>query len=151
MKRTHRIGITAVTAITFLGTMMLAVDLDATAQGRPDRHVPTTLIERPGCDAPPSMDSVEPASHHQTARGVQQEISVVVPETAVIRVNGRGKVLSAMTNTGCRPRRGDDVYIARPGGTLTRSFDTEIVDRRWTGDFTRSGVQVSQRGPDSTD
>lgn len=151
MKRTHRIGITVVTAITFLGTMMVAVDLDATATGWPDRHVPTTLIERPGCDAPPSTDSLEPAGPHQTARGAPQEISVVVPETAVIRVNGRGKVLSAMTNTGCRPRRGDDVYIARPGGTLTRSFGTEIVDRLWTGDFTRRGVQVSQRDRDSTD
>jgi hypothetical protein len=147
MERTHGIGIGLVTAITLLGTMMVVVDLDATAKGSPDRHVPPTLIERPGCDAPPTVNSFEPAGPHGTARGASQVISVVVPETAIIRVNGRGKVLSAMTNTGCRPRRGDDIYIARPGGKLTQAVGTEIVERRWTGDFTRPGVQVSQRGP----
>ena len=76
---------------------------------------------------------------------MQQEVKVVVPATALIRVDAAGRVTAALTNTGCAPRPGDDIYVVHAGGSIDPTPTGELPTQRWVGDFTVPGVYVVQR------
>lgn len=84
------------------------------------------------------------SSAGSSAGVVTQSIAVVVPPTAIVRLDDRGRVVAAMTNTGCPPAASDEVWHQRPDGTLERAPDG-AADHPWTGDFTERGVFVAQR------
>lgn len=75
-----------------------------------------------------------------------QAISVSVPRTAIVDVDHRGRVVAAATNTGCRPRAGDDVYVRRPDSTITPAPPGAFAGVAWRGDFTQ-GLGGSARPP----
>lgn len=96
---------------------------------------PAPLIERAACATPAGDPPPDP--------GVAQQVSVAVRGTALLQLDGRGRVVAAWTNTGCAPRRSDDVYLQRPDGSI-RSGGRDLTARRWTGDFREAGVLVPQ-------
>lgn len=128
-------------AATALG-VGLAVAMEpppnAAARQRPD--VPAVIEAAhcrgqrigPGGDAP--------------AGGLEQRVTVSVPRTAIVVVDHRGRVVEAATNTGCRPRAGDDVYVQRPDGTMVPAVPGAFAGVAWTGDFTRGLGHVVGRG-----
>ncbi|MEI8083156.1 MAG: hypothetical protein WCI74_15065 [Actinomycetes bacterium] len=79
-----------------------------------------------------------------------QSIRVQVPDVAMLKVDAKGKVLAAATNTGCTPRNGDLVYLYAANGTVTQSTTFHLGDRRWTGDFRTPGVFQAQATRGST-
>ena len=93
-------------------------------------------------DAARSDSVAMPAGGSSSSR--TQTVVVRTPATAMIRVDARGGVLAAWTNTGCAPRVGDDLWVLRPDGTITVA-PPSIVDRPWRGDFSHAGVFVDQR------
>lgn len=75
-----------------------------------------------------------------------ETITLTIEPTSLVKVDERGRVLAAETNTGCAPRRGDHVYVVHQDGTLedAPTFDVALV--RWTGDFTQFGYQLQTGG-----
>ena len=75
---------------------------------------------------------------------LQQILTVGVHPTDLLKVDRRGRVIAAATNTGCVPRQGDDVFLFRPDGSgvLTTSFD--FVSCRWMGNFSIRGLYQPQ-------
>gem|GEM_PF-5182310 len=69
-----------------------------------------------------------------------QSISARVPATTFLRVDVSGRVISAATNTGCRPSKHDDVFLLRPGGTIEQGTALFLDHCNWTGNFTQPGV-----------
>jgi hypothetical protein len=96
------------------------------------------LVERAACAEakPPSTVS-------------QQNITVVVPPIALLRVDNNGRVLAVATNTGCAPRIGDQYFAVRADGSISVTQLSKVTQRRWVGDFTTPGVYVSQRGAEA--
>lgn len=99
--------------------------------------------------ARPAMISAQ-CAHAVDAAALPAEtgvtITVAVPPTAVLRVDATGRVLAAMTNTGCVPGVGDDVYLRWPDDTVTVCTTLDVSSARWVGDFTQPGEFVPQNG-----
>ncbi len=128
-------------AVSLMALVIGANGSDASrgAGGRP----PAQLIERAGCDrAVRESGSAKPTDVRGDSRPV---VSIIVPATALIRLDHAGHVLAVATNTGCAPRPGDDHFYLRFDGTVEQTSITRLAHRRWIGDFTTSGVFVSQR------
>jgi hypothetical protein len=70
--------------------------------------------------------------------GLQQVIKVRVLATTFLRVDKKGRVTAAATNTGCAPSENDEVFLFQPNGTIEASFG-KIPDCDWSGDFTVAG------------
>jgi hypothetical protein len=70
---------------------------------------------------------------------LQQEITVRVPSTAFLRVDKKGHVTAAATNTGCQPSKEDDVFLLRPNGAIERTTAIHADDCYWRGDFSIAG------------
>ncbi len=62
----------------------------------------------------------------------------------MIRVDGKGRILAAWTNTGCAPRPTDEIYLTHPDGSISAATTAVLAHRRWVGDFTTAGVYVLQ-------
>jgi hypothetical protein len=108
--------------------------LDQAVAHRETAHSPR-LVERAAC-AEAKPPSTVP----------QQNITVVVPPIALLRVDKNGRVLAVATNTGCAPRAGDQFFEVRPDGSISLTRPSKLTERRWVGDFTKAGVYVAQRG-----
>lgn len=103
--------------------------------------------ERPTSPSSDSGAHAAPAPRAATtaAAEVQQSVSVIVPPTAIVHLDGDGRVVAAMTNTGCAPAAGDDLYVSSPGRTdLERAAWETVADHDWLGDFSLPGVFVPQ-------
>ena len=91
---------------------------------------------------------LEAATCQRRTRGApvsgQLTIAVTVPAVALLRVDARGRIIAAATNTGCRPRQGDIAYVVQPDGSLVADHRVrpDIVD--WTGDFRVPGRMQPQ-------
>ncbi len=102
------------------------------------------MAEGHGCLDRGNVPAAPPQqSEGRSPGGVSQPISVTVPRTAIVRVDDRGQVLAAMTNTGCPPGASDDVWHQHPDGSLVRA-PAGAADRAWVGDFSERGVFVAQ-------
>jgi hypothetical protein len=101
---------------------------------------PAPLRESASCGHPLPADAGS-----GPVRGVAQQINVAVPATALIRIDHAGRIAAALTNTGCAPRTGDDIYIVRADGSVDPTPIHELPSPQWFGDFTVAGVYVSQR------
>lgn len=134
------IGVRAAGAAAIGGLLFVATVSHASPSGKADR--PLVLQERSDC----GVNGIDGAALDDRIRSayVEQSLVVQVPATALIKVESGDRVVAAMTNTGCAPRTGDDVYIVRPDGTIERAPTSQMADRRWLGDFTVPGVYVSQ-------
>lgn len=71
-------------------------------------------------------------------------VTVQIPPTALVRVDHRGDVIAAWTNTGCAPGPADDIWVEGPDGTIHRGDAAALALHPWIGDFTRPGVFASQ-------
>jgi hypothetical protein len=100
---------------------------------------PEALIERPACSAPPRT----PAPPSASGQDAGAAVGVTVRPTALVHVDARGRVTAAWTNTGCAPRRTDDLFVHRVDGSI-RPGDRDLAARRWIGDFRNPGVLVAQ-------
>jgi hypothetical protein len=99
----------------------------------------SVLVERPSCDGA-ERDAMPPGERLPGG----QEISVSVPATALLRLDGRGVVVAATTNTGCAPRPTDQVFGVRTDGTVDPLPPSTVTNVRWVGDFTEPGVLQAQ-------
>lgn len=78
---------------------------------------------------------------------VTQTITVTVPRTAIVSLDADGSVVAAMTNTGCPPSEGDEFWVRRAGAAeIEPASWVTFRTHRWQGDFSQSGVVVSQLG-----
>jgi hypothetical protein len=71
--------------------------------------------------------------------GATQTLTVMVPRTAFLRVDERGRITTATTNTGCSPRPGDHVYVIRADGSIASRTGINLAMFRWTVDGDRPG------------
>lgn len=102
-----------------------------------------------GCDlAAADTDRVMPAS---AVGGRRRGVTVAVPAIGVIRVDDRGRVLAAMTNTGCPPRPGEEMWLMYPDGSMQPAPAERFAGHRWIGDFSEQGEYVAQGRPSSSD
>ena len=146
MALSTRIGLAAAVVATsggllFFGTLDRASAHDGSRSLR--------LIEAADCAS--GTHTAQPTNANAGAAGgdaprMQQTIRVTVPATALLRIDRDGRVVAALTNTGCAPRHSDDIYVVRPDGTVALASSTQITARTWTGDFTSPGVYVDQAG-----
>lgn len=114
----------------------------ATAAAAPQGRLPDrTLAERIGCGSAGGAASPDGADR------TGDVISVRVDPTAVVEIDRFGTPIAAMTNTGCAPRPGDDLFIRNPDGTVEPVAAIDPPAHGWTGDFTRAGVYRLQHAP----
>lgn len=105
------------------------------------------LVESPGCDRRSAeRDGTGQGSPTRTVGGAtDQTITVTVPRTAIVRLGPSGRVIAALTNTGCAPRPLDEIYVSTADGNLTRSTSFDVGRIAWIGNFMSPGVYQSQR------
>ncbi|CAB4588813.1 unannotated protein [freshwater metagenome] len=86
-----------------------------------------------------------PQSEAPQSGAISQSVTVTVPRTAIVHLGADGRVVAVMTNTGCPPRPGDDIWVRRAGSnSLEPASWATFRSQRWTGDFSRPGVVVTQ-------
>ena len=85
-----------------------------------------------------------------TVAGARQGVTVSVPAIAVIRVDDLGRVVSAMTNTGCAPTRREELWLMASDGSMQAATAERFAGHRWTGDFSEAGKYVAQRDSDAS-
>ena len=124
-----RLGATFLLA--FASLVVLVVAFTAPASGAPaaSHSVGCALL----ADSPGPLPS-----EHQTV------IVVSVPATAILRVGWDGHMAAAMTNTGCPPRSGDDIFLMWPDRTITPCPALAADAVRWEGSFDQPGEYVPQ-------
>jgi hypothetical protein len=69
--------------------------------------------------------------------------------TTFVKVDRNGRIVSAATNTGCRPISGDTVYLFLPDGSITLAPYLDLDEIDWKGSFRSPGEfyrQTPQRG-----
>ena len=111
--------------------------------GRNDCATRSTLPDLPAQARSPKGDAA--AGGVTGTNAVQQSVVVVVPPTAIVHLDAGGRVVSAMTNTGCAPTARDDLYLRMPGSTdLERAMWDTVAQHTWQGDFSLPGVHVPQ-------
>jgi hypothetical protein len=133
MNVSRRFGVGVAVASLFAGLAVFG-SLDQAVAHRENAHSPR-LVERATC-AEAKPPSTVP----------QQNITVVVPPIALLRVDKTGRVFAVATNTGCAPRIGDQLFVVRGDGSISVTRLSKLTQRRWVGDFTAPGVYVAQRG-----
>jgi hypothetical protein len=77
------------------------------------------------------------------------DFSVGLAPTTFLRIDRRGRIVEAATNTSCRPTPGDTVYVAVPGGDIIEAPYLDLAAITWRGDFRVPAVyhrQDPQRG-----
>ena len=130
------IGATAVTLLsTGVEPGLAFPGRDAETEHRRGRQL---VEDRPCNDGVAGREDVESAGTN---------VTVTVPPVALVRLDRRGRIAAAATNTGCAPRASDDVYIVRRDGRArpaSARFVERRLDRRWVGDFTERGVYQRQ-------
>jgi hypothetical protein len=103
--------------------------------------------DRARCLGTPSTSTTMPAD-----QGVMsQTITVTIERTALLRVDRRGRITAAATNTGCRPQPGDRVYVIAPSGTYTEVTDVDLDEFDWKGSFRAIGRFERQSGKERLD
>ena len=105
------------------------------------------LIESPDCGT--RMSEAVEDSHRRspTTNGgaMTLALTVTVPRTTIVRLDSSGRVVAALTNTGCAPRAADDIYLSTAGGALTKTASFDVGHITWVGNFTTPGVYQAQR------
>jgi hypothetical protein len=126
-------------AIKTIAAIVLATSTVVAVQGRADSEssreaAGTSLVESAECrpGEPDDARKLEPPS----ARPEGLTVSVRIRPTTLARLDTHGRVASAATNTGCRPRRGDDVYLFLADGSMRQGSWSDVSPCRWQGDFT---------------
>jgi hypothetical protein len=131
--RLGRLPIKLIVGLVAAGTLSgsLVAPVTSESVGRPP------LVEADSCD---DRGATKPATPQDGAL----TISVTVPATAFVRVDKSGRVTAAATNTGCAPRKGYDVYVFRPDGSITLAPTFNLASLVWFGDFTSVGEFQNQ-------
>lgn len=80
-----------------------------------------------------------PTSTMPNLGSVTQTVTVRVDRVAILRLDSKGRVKAAETNTGCAPRRGDRIYIVQADGSLVESPNFNLGATKWRGDFRNFG------------
>jgi hypothetical protein len=84
-----------------------------------------------------------------TAGHLLPDFVVGLAPTTFLKLDRRGRIVEAATNTGCRPTPGDVVYVAVPGGDIIEAPYLDLAAITWRGGFRVPGVyhrQDPQRG-----
>lgn len=98
--------------------------------------------DRAQCLGTPSTSTTNPADQG----AMSQTVTVTVERTALLRVDRRGRITAAATNTGCRPHVGDRIYVISPSGTYTEVTDVDLDELDWKGSFRSIGQFERQSG-----
>jgi hypothetical protein len=119
--------------------------LSAESRHESDDH-DQRLIESSTC---PDRRDDEPriATNVVSFGGGKQTMAVSVPRTVLLRVDSSGQVTAAATNTGCAPRKLEDVFVFRLDGTVSPDTDFDVDACAWTGDFSVPGQFQDQSCP----
>lgn len=107
----------------------------------------TSALTRSSADSSPSVGCAPSPDDTTSVRGADGDMAVTVrvPGIAVLRVNRDGRVTAAMTNTGCAPQAGDEVYVFLPDGTMSECTSIDVGAMVWSGDFSQPGAYQPQR------
>lgn len=105
---------------------------------RDNRTGPSRVAESLSCRGRDGHDPA-PAGPGRQPPGAPSSADVGVPPTVLLRIDSLDRVIAAATNTGCAPRRGDDVYFVEADGTITAAPASEVDACDWTGDFVVPG------------
>lgn len=108
---------------------------------------PPALIESPDC-ANRLSEGVQDSHRWSPATNggaMTQTLAVTVPRTTIVRLDASGRVVAALTNTGCAPQAVDDVYLSTVDGALTKTASFDVGRITWVGNFTTPGVYQAQR------
>jgi hypothetical protein len=137
MKHTGMTGRSFAAAVVLLvasGSAAVAIAHGDDALPPATQHIVTSpLVEAPGCWHP-SADTPT------TIAGADvQTVTVTIEATALLKVDERGRVTAAETNTGCAPRPTDHLYFVHPDGNLSEAVGFDVSELRFTGDFTQFG------------
>ena len=91
--------------------------------------------------APTPTVACEGQLHDVSGPPADDPTSVVVrvPETAIVQVSRDGRFTAAMSNTGCPPRSGSEIYLVWPDGTITECTTLDAGTVRWAGEFLQPG------------
>jgi hypothetical protein len=130
-----------------------------------EEQVEQRLVESSDCrgyrsSAPPSpggrasetravVSTGEAVEFKRTRLGMIDGLQVMVPSSAIVRVDHRGRPLAVMTNTGCAPRPSDQIWLVLPEGTFVPTVGAFAATVTWVGDFRTPGVYVRQPGGES--
>jgi hypothetical protein len=120
-------------------------------RGTEGRFRHRVLIEFADCPHSTSDDRHDEAGdgHRRapapSAHATTQTISVLVPRTALVRLDASGHIAAALTNTGCAPSTLDDVYVVTAAGDVEASATLKVSTIAWTGDFRSPGVYQPQQ------
>ncbi|MFZ4720212.1 MAG: hypothetical protein ACOYMR_12350 [Ilumatobacteraceae bacterium] len=105
------------------------------------------LVEQPHCwGADPKNPDALPA----VDGAMVQAVTVTIEPTSLLKLDRRGKVSAAATNTGCRPHATDHLYVVNPDGSLREAKGIDVDRVKWTGDFREWGF-VPQRTSGGSD
>lgn len=74
-----------------------------------------------------------------SGNGLQQIAKVAIPATTFLRVDQKGRLTEAATNTGCQPSKQDDMFLLKPDGKIVPVTAAQVERCNWTGDFRVSG------------
>ena len=97
--------------------------------------VTPALVEVPKCwGSAPATATTFPGPNVET-------IALSVEATSLVKIDDRGRILAAETNTGCAPRDGDHIYLVHPDGSMHEAFGFDVQSFEWTGDFTKFAFQ----------
>jgi hypothetical protein len=103
--RRARVALALVVAVTVIGVAArVTTSAAATAP-------PATLVQAAGCDHAQPPPEAPPTAVAAGASTSAAPITVFIPPTVFIRVDGHGAPTALMTNTGCAPRPSDRVLV----------------------------------------
>ena len=105
----------------------------------PDHAASTALDENRGATGPANRPKAT-----RPPRAGDGPVRVTVPATVVVRVDRRGAVTAAMSNTGRPPQPGDDLWVARTGHPDIEPAPPALVlivmAQPWPGNWKKPGI-----------
>ncbi len=105
----------------------------------PDHAASTALDENMGATGPANRPKAT-----RPPRAGAGPVRVTVPATVVVRVDRRGAVTAAMSNTGRPPQPGDDLWVARTGHPdiepAPPALVLAVMAQPWPGNWKKPGI-----------
>ncbi len=107
---------------------------------------PRTCRSRPDVGKDDGKDDGRGTTTATTRSGqLLPDFFVGLPQVTFLKVDRSGRIISAATNTSCRPTAGDTVYVTLPNGTIITAPHLDIASIEWQGTFREPGVYYRQR------
>jgi hypothetical protein len=139
----------ATPVVKMVATIVLAASTVAALHRRTDdgseRRPAVELVESSSCRRSEFAETT--TRRVASPRVADATVTVRIQPTVFVRLDTTDHVVAAATNTGCRPRSGDDVYLFGADGVIRAGSWSDISDCRWQGDFTVAARYQPQQCP----